>query len=398
VIERFLRVGADPADDEETRLDKLLVLSAIAMIAPLAAVWGALYLALGAPRAAAIPWLYVALAAAGVGLFALHRSFRWLALSQLVPYMLLPFVLMWTLGGFVTGSAVGLWAGFTPLAALVVSGPRAAAPWLALFVGLLAASAFLELEPADELSPEAIEAFFVLNLAGVTSVAFGFVAVLLGGRDASVDAVRALVRRYFSPLVASTLLAEPQRLELGGEVAEVTVLFADLRGFTAASERIPPDEAVRMLNRYFGLALPIVEAEGGTPIQLAGDQVMAIFNAPERNEDHAVRAARAALEIQRRVEAATDAEGVPRFGIGINTGPALVGNIGSETFFNFTAIGDTTNLAARLTEAAAAGEVVLGPATAAAIRPVARLTPRPGLELKGRAGPVEAFVLEELRG
>src|SRR5688500_10004371 len=178
------------------------------MIAPLAAVWGALYLALGAPRAAAIPWLYVALAAAGVGLFALHRSFRWLALSQLVPYMLLPFVLMWTLGGFVTVSAVGLWAGFTPLAALVVSGPRAAAPWLALFVGLLAASAFLELEPADELSPDAIEAFFVLNLAGVTSVAFGFVAVLLGGRDASVDAVRALVRRYFSPLVASTLLAE----------------------------------------------------------------------------------------------------------------------------------------------------------------------------------------------
>jgi class 3 adenylate cyclase len=396
IAERLLRVGADPSDDEETRLDKVLVLSAVAMIAPLAAVWGALYLALGAPRAATIPWLYVAIAGAGVGLFAVHRSLRLLALTQLVPYVLLPFVLMWTLGGFVSGSAVALWALFAPLAALVISGPRAAAPWLVLFLGLLVASAFIELDTVDELSPNAVEAFFVLNLAAVTVVAFGLVAVLLGGRDATVAAVRALVGRYLSPVVASTLLAQPRRLELGGEVAEVTVLFADLRGFTAASERISPDEAVRLLNRYFALALPIVEAEAGTPIQLAGDQVMAIFNAPERHTDHAVRAARAALEIQRQVDAAIGAEQLPRFGIGINTGPALVGNIGSESFFNFTAVGDTTNLAARLTAAAAAGEIVLGPATADALHAVARLTARPGLIVKGRTEPVEAFVLEEL--
>lgn len=396
IAERLLRIGADPSDDETTRLDKVLILSVVAMIAPLAAVWGALYFALGAPRAAAIPWSYVAIAVTGVALFAVHRSLRWLAVSQLVPYVLLPFVLMWTLGGFVTGSAVALWALFAPLAALVVSGPRTAAPWLLVFVALLVASAFVELGSTDELSSNAVEAFFVLNLGGVTAVAFGFVAVLLGGRDASTDAVRALVRRYFSPGVASTLLAEPQRLELGGEVAQVTVLFADIRGFTAASERIAPDEAVRLLNRYFALALPIVEAEGGTPIHLAGDEVMAIFNAPERHADHALRAARAALEIQRQVDAAIGTDALPRFGIGINTGPALVGNIGSESFFNFTAIGDTTNLAARLTDEAAAGEVVLGPATADAVRAVARLTARPCLTVKGRAEPVEAFVLDEL--
>jgi class 3 adenylate cyclase len=391
-----LRIGADPSDDERTRLDKVLVLSAITMITPLAAVWGVLYLALGAPRAAAIPLLYVAIAAAGVALFATHRSLRWLAISQLVPYVLLPFVLMWTLGGFVSGSAVAVWALFAPLAALVVSGPRAGAAWLVVFLSLLVASAFVDLDRTDELSQNAVDAFFVLNLGGVTAVAVGLVGVLLGGRDATTDAMRGLVRRYFSPGVASTLLAEPQRLELGGEVAEVTVLFADLRGFTAASERIAPGDAVRLLNRYFALALPIVEAEGGTPIQLAGDEVMAIFNAPERHADHALRAARAALEIQRQVEAEVGSE-QPRFGIGIYTGPALVGNIGSESYFNFTAIGDTTNLAARLTTEAAAGEVVLGPATANAVRAVARLTARGGLRVKGRREPVEAFVLEELR-
>jgi class 3 adenylate cyclase len=394
LAERLLRIGADPSDDEDTRLDKVLILSAIAMIAPIAAVWGVLYLAVGAPRAAAIPLLYVAIAGAGVAFFAWSRSLRWLALTQFVPYALLPFVLMWVLGGFLSGSAVALWALFTPLAALVVLGTRAAAPWLVAFVALVVASAFIELDDTDELSANAVEAFFVLNLVGVTAVAFGFFAVLLGGQGARTDALRGLVRRYFSPGVASTLLAEP--LELGGDVAEVSVLFADLRGFTAASERIAPDEAVRLLNRYFAIALPIVEAEGGTPIQLAGDQVMAIFNAPERHADHALRAARAALEIQRQIDPELGADELPRFGIGINTGPALVGNIGSESFFNFTAIGDTTNLAARLTAEAASGEVVLGPATAAALRAVARLTARPRLNVKGRAEPVEAFVLDEL--
>ena len=395
IAERLVRIGADPSDDDETRLDKLLVLSAAAMIAPLAIVWGAIYLALGAPRAAAIPWLYALISVASVALFAVHRSFRWLAACQLVPFVLLPFALMWNLGGFAPGSAVGSWALFAPLAALVVSGPRAAAPWLVVFLALLVASAFVELDDPELLSAPAVETFFVLNLGAVTVVAFALVSVLLGGRDATLDAVRGLVRRYFSPAVASTLLAEPGRLELGGEVVEVTVLFADLRGFTAVSERITPDEAVALLNRYFAVALPIVEAEGGTPIQLAGDQVMAVFNAPHRHEDHPLRGARAGLEIQRRVDEAMP-DAAPRFGIGINTGPALVGNIGSESFRNFTAAGDTTNLAARLSSAAGAGEVVLGAATAEAVRPRARLTARPALRVKGKAEPVEAFVLEAL--
>jgi class 3 adenylate cyclase len=391
--EHLLRIGADPADDGETRLDKLLVLSAVAMIAPLAVAWGAAYLAFDAPRAAAIPWTYVLISIAGVGLFAVHRSFRLLAASQLVPYVLLPFVLMWTLGGFASGSAVALWALFAPLAALVVSGPRAAAPWLGVFLGLLIASAFVELDTTEQLPDRAVEVFFVLNLGAATLIAFGIVAVLLSGRETMVESARGVVERYFSPAVASSLLAEPQRRELGGEVVEVTVLFADLRGFTAASEALPPAEAVALLNRTFAAALPVVEAEGGTPIQLAGDQIMAIFNAPERRYDHARRAARAALAIQRRVDGAADA---PRFGIGINTGPALVGNIGSETFRNFTAIGDTTNLASRLTSVAAPGEVVVGSATAVALGDGARLTTRPGLRFKGKTDPVEAFVLEEL--
>jgi class 3 adenylate cyclase len=208
-----------------------------------------------------------------------------------------------------------------------------------------------------------------------------------------------LFRQYMSPDVATALLADPTQAALGGELAEVSVLFADLRGFTPFSERTAPDRVVAMLNRYFGLAVPVLLADGGTVVQFVGDAVMALFNAPARQPDHALRAARAALGMQAAIEALAEREpDWPRFRVGVNTGPALVGNIGSDEFRNFTAIGDTVNLAARLEqEVAEAGQVVIGPATHAAIAELAvarRLDP---IEVKGKRHPVACWVLERLK-
>src|SRR3712207_3831616 len=98
-----------------------------------------------------------------------------------------------------------------------------------------------------------------------------------------------------SPAVATSLIADPEQAGLGGRTAEVTVLIADLRGFTSFSERHAPDEVVGMLNRFFGAVVPVVLGEGGTVVQFVGDEVMALFGAPTRQPDHALRAARAAL-------------------------------------------------------------------------------------------------------
>ncbi|HEV3011984.1 MAG TPA: adenylate/guanylate cyclase domain-containing protein, partial [Actinomycetota bacterium] len=168
-----------------------------------------------------------------------------------------------------------------------------------------------------------------------------------------------LFRQYMSPDVATALLADPTQAALGGDIAEVTVLFADLRGFTPFSEKTSPDRVVAMLNRYFGQAVPLLLADGGTVVQFVGDAVMALFNAPARQPDHALRAARAALGLQAAIEQLAEREpDWPRFRVGVNTGPALIGNIGSDEFRNFTAIGDTVNLAARLEqEVAEAGQV-----------------------------------------
>jgi class 3 adenylate cyclase len=203
-----------------------------------------------------------------------------------------------------------------------------------------------------------------------------------------------LFHQYLSPDVAAALLAEPGRSELGGELVEVSVLFVDLQGFTAFAERTSPGAVVGLLNDYFDAVVPIVFEEGGTIVQFAGDALMAIFNAPVRQADHAVHASRAALAIQVAVRsiAAEDAT-LPRFRAGVNTGPAVVGNIGGREMRNFTAIGDTINLAARLQTFAEAGQVVIGETTYAGIAEIARVRLLGTPELKGKSDPIAVYQL-----
>jgi class 3 adenylate cyclase len=206
-----------------------------------------------------------------------------------------------------------------------------------------------------------------------------------------------LLHQYLSPEVASTLIEDPDRAALGGEEVEVTVLFADLRGYTAFSERAAPAEVVAMLNAAFGVAVPIVLAEGGTVVQFMGDAMMVIFNAPRPQPDHALRAARAALAMQRAVAELPATSTRPHFRVGLNSGPALVGNIGAAEIRNFSAIGDTTNLAARLQTYAPEGSVVIGASTYQLIREQAVVRPLGSPELKGKSQPVEVYELLRLR-
>ena len=201
-----------------------------------------------------------------------------------------------------------------------------------------------------------------------------------------------LFHQYMSPDVATALLADPAQAALGGAVVEVTAVFADLRGFTTFSEGATPEEIVVLLNRYFEVATAAVLAEGGTVVQFVGDALMALFGAPARQSDHAVRAARAALAMQVGVTAIAE-EGAPTFRVGINTGPALVGNIGSTALRNFNAMGDAVNVAARLETAAEPGQVVLGAATVDLLPDDAVLEPLGSLTVKGRREPVVAYRL-----
>jgi class 3 adenylate cyclase len=176
------------------------------------------------------------------------------------------------------------------------------------------------------------------------------------------------------------------------------VLFADLSGFTAYSEVHRADEVITMLNTYWGATVPIVaEREGGVIERFAGDAIMVVFNAVDDQPDHALRAARAAVGLRDEVmHIAGEQPGWPRFRIGVNTGPAIVGHVGTARMRSFTAIGDTTNLSARLQAQARPGHIVIGRATWEAIGHAAQVRPLGLLDLKGKRDPIEAFELESV--
>ncbi|MGZ8706113.1 MAG: adenylate/guanylate cyclase domain-containing protein [Gaiellaceae bacterium] len=223
-------------------------------------------------------------------------------------------------------------------------------------------------------------------------------AALLERAAAQLRDIDRLYRPYVPAALASRLREDPGASELGGAEREITVLFADLQGFTAFSEHADPGEVITMLNAYWAVTVPVVVREyGGLIERFSGDAVMVVFNAAADQPDHARRAVAAALAMQRAADAvAGERPSWPRFRAGVNTGPAIVGNVGTAEQRSFAAIGDTTNLASRLQTAAAPGQVVIGSATAEALGDVAVLEPLGIFEVKGRKGPVEAFAVVRL--
>lgn len=208
-----------------------------------------------------------------------------------------------------------------------------------------------------------------------------------------------LFRPYLSPQLTERLRADPAAAELGGERREVSILFADLEGFTAFSERNDPGDVVSMLNEYWAEAVPAVAEQGGMIERFAGDAVLVVFNAGGDQPDHPVRASRAALQLQRASGRVSKRRpDWPRFRAGVNTGTALIGNVGSLEQRSFTAIGDTTNLASRLQSSAEPGKVVIAGETRARLGDAAVVERLQPLELKGKSEAIEAFVLVELNG
>lgn len=201
-------------------------------------------------------------------------------------------------------------------------------------------------------------------------------------------------QRYVGPRVVQRLLSDPGMLKLGGERRTITTFYADIRGFSTFGEKLDPEKLVEILNAYLGLAADAVLNEEGTLDKFMGDAVMGFFNAPLDQEDHTLRAVRAAVTTQtaivdyrRRVPVSEQLS----YGVGINVGEAVVGNIGNAQQQNYTAIGDSVNYAKRLQENAQQDQILISQAAYALVKDRVRVKALDPLLVKGHSMPEPVF-------
>ncbi len=206
--------------------------------------------------------------------------------------------------------------------------------------------------------------------------------------------------RYVSPDVMDLILSNPEESWLKGTRSEATVLFADVRGFTAYSETREPEAIVEDLNEYFGIATKHILEHGGYVDKFIGDAVMGVFCLPIPQNDHAERAVRAAIAMQQELQQGAGSKNVllTKIGIGINSGVLVSGNLGSDIKMEYTVIGDNVNIASRVLAVAESGKIIITDPTFALTQHLISVAPLPPQRVKGKSEPLGVFEVLGLKG
>jgi len=377
-------VGADPNDDDDIRLRKsLLVVCAIPFMFAGAA-WGLMYFLFSEPLAGAIPLSYAIVSLLSIVHFGLTRRYHFFRFSQLALILLLPFLLMAALGGFVNGSAVVLWTLICPLGALLFDEPRHAPRWFLAFFGLVLLSGFLQpyLRFANNLSPGLVIFFFVINLIGVGALVFLMVFYFVGQKNAFQAKSEALLLNILPKEIAAILKNEQRTI--ADHFDGASIMFADMVGFTPLTAELPPAEMIELLNEVFSYFDSLVDKYGLEKIRTIGDSYMVASGVPRPRPDHAQALTRMALEMRDYVNAHTfGGNRQVGFRIGLNSGPLVAGVIGRKKFI-YDIWGDAVNTASRMESHGATGKIQITRATYELIKDEFLCEPRGTVNVKGK--------------
>ena len=397
-VRRVAAAGALPTDTPEERLRKsALVLSSL-LISALSFVWVGTYAALGLWRSALIPLGYQVASVVGLAYFAKTKRYDVYRAGQVLLILVLPFLLQWSLGGFVESGAVALWAFVAPLGALVFYGSRAAVGWFAAFAALVAVSAAIDgLLPAPDppIPSWLVITFFALDILGPAVTTFALLEYFVRSRDRAYRLLAVEQDRSERLLLSIFPASIAERLKIShGVIAErsdeVSVLFADITGFTPAAERLPAEQVVELLDEIFSTFDDLVARHGLEKIKTIGDGYLVAAGIPTPRADHAQATARLALAMQGALAELPAAAGLG-LRIGIDSGPVVAGVIGRSKF-GYDLWGDTVNTASRMQSHAPAGAIQVTERTHARLAERFAFERRAGVAVKGK-GEMTTFLL-----
>jgi adenylate cyclase len=340
------RIGAAPDDSTERALQKRLIVSLSIGLLPLTLGWSAVYLAAGAPLSAAIPGLYTVIAPIHTAVFARTRNLALYRSIQLLMFLILPWLLMMSLGGFRDSSVVMIWAALCPLAALLLEDLRQTVFWIAGFVSLLILSAILQpyLVPAG-LPETFVTWFFVLNVGAVIAIAFALLYYFVGQRNFFQERSEMLLHNILPKEISEALKANQQ--PIAAQYEDASILFADVVEFTPMAATMTPMRLVDLLNDVFQCFDDLVEKYDLEKIKTIGDCYMVAAGVPRSCPDHASVIVNLALDMRTAVTGRKFGERQLAFRIGINSGPVVAGVIGRKKFI-YDLWGDAVNIASRM--------------------------------------------------
>ena len=382
------RIGIDPADSTDVALQKRLVVSMSLAIVPAAIVWSAVYFWSGAWLAGLIPGSYAILVPANTALFAFTRRLGFYRFSQLLIFLLLPWLLMMSLGGFKNSSAMIIWAALCPLGAIILEDLRRTFYWLLGFMALLIVSAIVQPYLSPVALPEAfVTWFFVLNIGAVILIGFGVLYYFVGQRNFFQERAEMLLLNILPKEISDALKAERRTIANHHDAA--TILFADVVNFTPMAATMTPLQLVSLLNEVFQCFDDLVEKHGLEKIKTIGDCYMVAAGIPKSRPDHATVIVQLALDMQAAVAARPFCGENLSFRIGINSGPVVAGVIGRKKFI-YDLWGEAVNMASRMESHGTGGAIQITPATYALVKDDFVCESRGTVRVKG-AGELEVW-------
>jgi len=424
-LEKSCTMGTD-SPEERRRKVTLVVITGLCTIASV--VWGTLYYVIFGPTTTTfITYGFTVVLGISLLIYFITKGFNFLLYVFFFMIFWNPIAMQWSLGGFAASGVLMLWSLLAPFSSLMFQNIKKATGWLLAYIMLLSLSIYFDdyvSQWAFPVSNKISMMFFGMNLIGPSIIIFYSMMYFVNAfqrehkrseklvlnlkeERENLTEMSAILKkmfgRYLSTEVMNSLIENPSSLELGGERRSVTIMMTDLRGFTALSERLEPEQVVQMLNVYFEVMVEVVLKYNGTINEIIGDALLIIFGAPQEMSDRAQRAIACAIEMQNAmadVNGQSRSQGLPELemGIGLNETEVIVGNIGSTKRSKYAVVGSGVNMTSRIESYTVGGQILISESVRQEAIDILRIDAQRDVRPKGSETPLRIYEVGGIAG